>query len=439
MSQVVVIGGSIAGLLTARVLSEVSEQVVVIDRDHLPQTNVPRKGVPQSVQPHVLFTKGYRILEALFPGIGEDLKTAGAIPIDWGKEFFYFHHGAWNAIYEDDSGLISFTCTRPLLEATIRRHVAKLPNIQWLEGHRVRGLIGNRNQVRGIRYRPIKQGPEKTLIADLVIDASGRSSQAPEWLEAIGAPVPTATIINPHLGYATQRMRIPENWQANWKVMLISQQAPDNPRLGYLAQVEGNEWIATLGGYGKDYPPLEASGFLDFAKSLASPAFYEAIKTAQPLTPIRTHRATTNRLYHYEQIPMPTGFAVIGDAVCALCPVYGQGMTVSAMSALVLQNWLKQYTKARKPLPTSIFQRQLAKDIQFAWNVATGSDSQFPTTEGAVSQSPVANLFQNYMERLLQKSQQEGWIHVRFTEVAHMLKPPTAFFAPRLILKALGR
>ncbi|MEM9002898.1 MAG: FAD-dependent monooxygenase [Cyanobacteria bacterium P01_F01_bin.86] len=437
LSRAAIIGGSIAGLLTARVLSDMTEQVWVIDRDHLPQTNTPRKGVPQSVQPHVLFTKGYRILESLFPGIGEDLKAAGAVPIDWGREFHYCHESGWNAIYEGDSGLISFTCTRHLLETTIRRHVAKLPNVQWLEGRRVCGLEGNRQQVKGIRYRSMKEGRETSLTADIVIDASGRSSQAPKWLETMGVSIPK-TIVNPHVGYATQRLQIPAGWQADWKVMLISQRPPHNPRLGYLAQVEGNEWIATLGGYGKDYPPLEQAGFLEFAHSLAHPAFYEAVKAAQPVTPIRAHRATANRFYHYEQIQMPHGFAAIGDAVCALCPVYGQGMTVSALSALILRDWLKQPVQAGKSLDTASFQKQLAKSLEFPWGMATGSDAQFPTTEGEVSSNAIATLFQKYVERLVQKSTEEGWIHVRFTEVAHMLKPPTAFFTPRLLLKVLA-
>ena len=113
LSRAIVIGGSIAGLLTARVLSEFFERVIIIDRDHFPEAGEPRRGVPQSVQPHVLFTRGYRILEEMFPGIGDDLKSAGAVPIDWGREFYYFTKGAFNATVEEDSGLVSFTCTRP--------------------------------------------------------------------------------------------------------------------------------------------------------------------------------------------------------------------------------------------------------------------------------------------------------------------------------------
>ncbi|HEY9879142.1 MAG TPA: monooxygenase [Leptolyngbyaceae cyanobacterium] len=435
--RAVVIGGSVAGLLAARVLADAFAEVCIVERDTLPQAGHPRKGVPQSVQPHILLTKGYWVLEALFPGIGKDLQAAGALPIDWGHEFHYFHCGGWNATFKGDSGLVSYTCTRPLLESTVRHFVAKLPNVTWLENCRVSGLVGQPDRVSGIRYHSSEQAQEQLLAADLVIDASGRSSPASKWLDEIGASVPPPTVVNPYVGYATQRLRIPDGWQSDWKVLLISQEPPDNPRLGYLAQVEGGEWIATLGGYGKDYPPLEQKGFLEFARSLAHPAFYEAVKVGEPVTEIKAHRATANRLYHYERIQMPRGFAAMGDAVCAMCPVYGQGMTLAAIAAEVLQDWLKQQQHSQQ-MDTTRFQKKLAQQLQFPWGVATGSDSQFATTTGAVSTNPVSSLFQKYIDRLIQKSKEEGWIHIRFTEIAHMTKPPTAFFEPRLILKALS-
>ena len=93
LTQAVVIGGSIAGLLTARVLADFYDSVMVVERDRFPDHPENRRGVPQSPQPHVLFTKGYRILEELFPGIGEDLTKAGAVAIDWAREFHYFNEG----------------------------------------------------------------------------------------------------------------------------------------------------------------------------------------------------------------------------------------------------------------------------------------------------------------------------------------------------------
>jgi len=98
----VVIGGSIARLLSARVLADYFESVAIVETDKLPEKPEARKGVPQSVQPHVLFTRGYRILEELFPGIGTELSTAGALSIDWTREFHHFGEGGWSQSAEEN-------------------------------------------------------------------------------------------------------------------------------------------------------------------------------------------------------------------------------------------------------------------------------------------------------------------------------------------------
>jgi 2-polyprenyl-6-methoxyphenol hydroxylase-like FAD-dependent oxidoreductase len=438
-SHVIVIGGSIAGLLAARVLAERFERVTIVDRDRLPLTAEPRRGVPQSVQPHVLFTKGYRILEELFPGIGEALSAAGAVPFDWGKDFRYFQRGNWASTLEEVSGLKSYTCTRPLLESVIRQRVSQLSNVEFLQKQRVVGLAGerSRNLISGIKLQ--EHGyTSKELSAQLVVDASGRSTQTPQWLQALGFTSPQATVIDPGLGYATRRYRIPAQFQPECKILLISQEPPQQTRLGYLAQVENDEWIATLGGYGQNYPPLTNQGFLQFAQSLSQPDFYQAIAQAEPLSEIRAHRATANRLYHYEKMELPNGLIAIGDSVCALCPVYGQGMTVSAISSLILRRWLTQ-PQQRQPLTFKggSFQRQLARSNAFPWSLATGFDSQFPTTKGAVAPNWAGKLFQIYTNRLVSRAHKDVDVHLQFLAMAQMLEPPVILLHPRLILKAL--
>ncbi|MBW4539460.1 MAG: monooxygenase [Myxacorys chilensis ATA2-1-KO14] len=440
----IVIGGSIAGLLAARVLSEQFDRVTIVDRDRLPLTAEPRRGVPQSVQPHVLLTRGYRILEELFPGIGEALHAAGAVSLDWGKDFLCFQRGNWAPTTEAASGMGSYTCTRPLLESTLRQRVSQLRNVEFLQEQRVVGLCSapselgkaNRGSIQGIK---LQQGDTlQECSAQLVVDASGRSTQTPQWLQDLGLISPPATVIDPGLGYATRRYRIPPQFQPDCKILLISHEPPHQPRLGYLAEVENQEWIATLGGYGRDYPPLQEQGFLQFARSLSDPAFYQAIAQAEPLSEVRAHRATANRLYHYEDIELPDGLIAIGDAVCALCPVYGQGMTVSAISSLILRRWLSQPQQRRSlTFNGASFQKQLARSNAFPWSLATGFDSKVPTTKGAVAQSWAGNLFQGYADRLTDRAQKDVEVHLQFLEMAHMLKPPSTLLHPRLLLKAL--
>lgn len=434
----IVIGGSIAGLLAARVLAEQFDRVTVVDRDRLPLAAEPRRGVPQSVQPHVLFARGYRILEELFPGIGQTLGASGAIAFDWGKDFRYFQRGAWAATLAAASGLDSYTCTRPLIESAIRQRVTKLPNVQFLAEQRVVGLCGDRSRhcITGVKLHP-PGGLATELTAQLIVDASGRSTQAPQWLQDQGFTPPPTTVVDPGLGYATRRCRIPAQHQPACKILLISQEPPHQTRLGYLAAVENNEWIATLGGYGRDYPPTDERGFLDFAQSLSNPEFYQAIHQAEPLSEIRVHRATANRLCHYEQIDLPDGFVAIGDAVCALCPIYGQGMTVSAISSLLLRDWLAHPRSQQPSLNGASFQKQLARSNAFPWSLATGFDSQFPTTKGAVSPNWAGRLFQGYAKRLAARAHTDADLHLRFIEMAHMMKPPSSLLHPQVILKAL--
>lgn len=140
-NHAIVMGGSIAGMLSARVLADSFDSVTIVETDKLPQTAQARKGVPQSVQPHVLFTRGYRILSELFPGIGADLTAAGALTIDWAREFHYFGQVGWSASAQSPSDIVSFTCSRPLLEWAIRQRLSDFSNVRFVEQHRVTGLL----------------------------------------------------------------------------------------------------------------------------------------------------------------------------------------------------------------------------------------------------------------------------------------------------------
>ncbi|MEL7007641.1 MAG: monooxygenase [Cyanobacteria bacterium J06588_4] len=432
--RAIVVGGSIAGLLSARVLSDYFQEVIIVERDELPTTPEARRGVPQSVQPHVLFTKGYRLLQEFFPGIESRLEQNGVLSIDWAREFRHYVEGHWGTAAEEPSDIVSVTCSRYLLEWSIRQELLKLPRVKIRSCSKVAGLIfdGSKSRITGIKLHSGEQ-----LMADLTVDASGRSSQASLWLKEIGQAAAPETVVNPWLGYATRRYRLPDNLKADWKVMLVSQSPPENKRLGYLAKIENDELIATLGGYGKDFPPLDEDGFIEFARSLAQPDFYRAIADAVPSSPIYAHRATVNRRRDYEQVKLPSGFIALGDAVCALCPVYGQGMTVSALGAKTLQAWLHKSTKQN--LDNNRFQKQLAKSNAFHWMLATSQDSRFPSTVGGKpKQEGIINkLMTGYMSKLIAKSASEPSLHLTFLEIAHLLRSPLYFYHPAVVWQVM--
>ena len=132
LKRAIVIGGSIAGLLSAKALSNCFEEVVIIERDVVARSPTERVGVPQSPQPHILLTQGYRLLNDFVLSLKKDLLAAGAVPIDWGRDFQTFAFGNWCATTNESTELESFSCTRPLLEAVIRQHVEQISSIRRL-------------------------------------------------------------------------------------------------------------------------------------------------------------------------------------------------------------------------------------------------------------------------------------------------------------------
>lgn len=437
--RAVVIGGSIAGLLSAKVLSAFFDEVVIVERDDIEEDAAPRKGVPQSPQPHILLAQGYRLLTAFFPDFAEALTGAGAVPIDWGKDFHYFVFGGWVATDAVGTSLKSFSCTRPLLETVIRQCVEGLGNVQRLSPYRVEALLGSAETVTGVQCRHVRdKGEVRSLLADLIVDTSGRSTNAPKWLDKLGAHRPTIETVDAGLGYASQRFKIPDGWQADWKVLLIAHRPPEQHRLGYLAQVENNELIATLGGYGWQYPPLDQRGFLQESQKLLAAEFYDAIAHATPASEIKAYRSTANKLRHYEKLEqMPDGFIALGDSVCALCPAYGQGLTTSALSATVLSSWLAENPNRSQPLSVGTFQKNLVKEVMPAWRVATQSDSGFENVKGEKINETLLDRFLNgYMQRLMQKSHRDGELALRLARITHMVDSPLNLFHQSLVMKS---
>jgi len=442
----VVIGGSMAGLLAARVLVDHFERVTIVERDAYPSQPTSRQGLPQASHVHVLLTQGQRILEQMFPGLGAELTTAGAPTVDWIADWSVL--GTWGWGLRFDSGLNGRTCSRDLLEWVIRQRLAAYAHLKFMEACQVKDLLtdGDKSKLAGVRlcFRDEVAQANKPkcweLAADLVVDATGRNSSMSKWLVALDYQPPTETAINSFLGYASRWYQRPEDFQADWQGVTVASKPPDNRRGGVLYPVEGNRWVVTLGGISRDYPPNDEAGFLDFARSLRSPIIYEAIKDAQPLSPIYSYRGTGNRLLHYEKLSrLPEGLVVLGDAACAFNPVYGQGMTVAALGALTLEDCLHQQFRRNKGSLTGLtrrFQKRLAQVNATPWLMATGEDLRWSTTEGGQPDG-MSRLMQRYIDQVLMLSLDHPKIYQTFGEVAHMLKPPTALFQPSILAQVL--
>jgi 2-polyprenyl-6-methoxyphenol hydroxylase-like FAD-dependent oxidoreductase len=430
----VVVGGSIGGMLAARVLADHFDRVTVVERDRLPGATENRPGVPHARHLHFFFKRGLMVVEELFPGVTADLVEAGSHLLDQGRDFRILYRSGWSP--RGELGLEFCTFTRPLLEATIRRHLKADPKIHVVEGFEVSGLLlgEDRARVTGVtiqhRHRdPAAAADLLTLAAELVVDTSGRGSKAPEWLRAAGYPMPEETVVDAFWGYATRIYEPVEDFQKDWKNLLIMNRPPYQPRAGIIQPIEGNRWLVTIAGVMHDYPPTDEQGFLEFARSLSSPELYRAIERARPLSRIWGYRRTENRLRHYDRARVPQGFAAIGDSVCSFNPVYGVGMTLTGLEALEMGKHLRE---AGGRLDSRSFQKRVARLVAAPWALTTGEDLRWPATQGGKITLKV-KLMHWYIEQVIQRIPWNQEVFRRFQEVNHMLKPPTALFHPAVL------
>ena len=171
--RAVVIGGSIAGLLTAKILTNYFERVTVIERDCFPEQAEPRKGIPQSKQLHILLTKGREIMEKLFPGLQNQLLAEGAATVDMIGDVEWLNPFGWG--YRFPSGFMALSFSRYILDWLIYQRLLEIDCIDFLEQAYVTELLKNENgsSVAGVKIKQRNQTGQKeelNLSADLVVD-----------------------------------------------------------------------------------------------------------------------------------------------------------------------------------------------------------------------------------------------------------------------------
>src|SRR5262249_42561419 len=166
------------------------EQVIVLERDRLPDQPAPRGGTPQSRHLHGLLPGGERALTDLFPHFERDLVDAGAVPLRVLDDVRIEFPGV-GSLPPRGFGWLFYGACCPLIELITRRQAERLGNLTVRSGCRVLAITATPDgaMVTGVSYDSADGGHE-TLAADLVVDASGRGAPTLALLHSTGQPVP---------------------------------------------------------------------------------------------------------------------------------------------------------------------------------------------------------------------------------------------------------
>lgn len=420
-----IMGSSIAGLAAARVLSDHFSTVLLVEQDRIENVVEHRRGVPQSRHTHGLLASGGIGLEKLFPGLLGELANVGAVKCCITRDAHWCYGRGEHVRFE--SAVEGVLVSRPLLEGIVRERVRALPGVKFHEGCRVDGLVAtpDKRRVTGIK---VEGG---ILSADLVVDATGRGSSSPQWLDSMGYGTPEQERITVNIGYATRCFRrLPHH--LNGALLAAIPATPESRSGGVLLAQEGDRWIATLISYGGQIP-TDLPAFIEFAKALPAPYIYNIASQAEPVGEPHSARFPASVRWRYERMRrFPQGFVVIGDAIASTNPAYAFGMSVAILEAIELDTTLRHGSQnlARR------FFAQVRKIVDSPWTIVAGNDLRIPGSIGR--KAPMSDFMNWYLGQLHISARTDPRLAMAFQKVKNLLAPAQALFRPRLAARVLA-
>jgi 2-polyprenyl-6-methoxyphenol hydroxylase-like FAD-dependent oxidoreductase len=432
----VVLGASMGGLLAARVLADFYRTVTIVERDVLPSSSAQRRGVPQGRHVHALWPRGSQILDELFPGLLTELIADGCTVWDDGDlskvcVSFGGHQFVRSGTFRNHQPRdAAYYPSRPFLEAHVRQRIRAIPNVTLMEGYDVVDLTSSpeRSRVTGVTITSREGDEKRDLTADLVVDATGRGSRTPAFLEHLGYDRPVEDEVVMRLAYASQLLRIPPGMHK--EILVLVGPVPGRPTGMVLSTYENRTWMLTAIGLVGREPPADRAGMLRFIEDCTPPEVLSALRCAEPLGDVARYRTPSSRWRRYDKMRrFPAGLLVFGDAICSFNPAYGQGMTVAALQALALDRCLR---RGADGLAQRYF-RAAAKPIGVAWQLAVGGDLSLPEVEGVRPLS--MRLINKYVDRVQAAAETDAVIAERFLRVAGFRDQPATLLHPSVMLR----
>jgi len=422
-----VVGGSIAGMLAARVLADAFEEVVVIEADELPEGVEPRKRTPQANHSHVLLQRGQTILEKLFPGLIQQCIDAGSVTSDFTRDLRWFHFGQWKPRFT--SGIRVVQQTRPFLEHHIRGRLKLYGNIQFLPKTKAAGLIlsPDGSRVEGLKLQSADGQALPDLLCELTVDAGGAGSPCMHWI----SPQPAEESLPIDLFYATRFYRDPEENNRDWTNLMISARLPNQPYAGVVLSFENGLMGVTLGGYKKE-PPKTAEAFAAIAASLPQPDISRFLQRAEPVSNMHVYRIPSQTRKRLVPGTLPRRLLPIGDAYCRFDPLYGQGMSVAAIEADRLYELL-QGGEADIDSVVNQYLTALPTLTQEPWDMALTEALRHPEIAASQDVSFVMKLMQRLTERIYAASARNEDVYLALAQAMNLTASSRIFFRPSLL------
>ncbi len=422
-----VVGASIAGLCAARVLSDFYDRVTVFERDDLPSTPANRTAVPQGRHVHLLMARGAMEFDALFPGLLDEMVAAGVPKLENRPDCIYF--GAAGHVLGTGHTLrdefTAYVPSRPQLEWQIRRRVAAIANVE-LQHRSVAEprFDADAQRVTGV----LLDGDDEPefVAADLVVDAAGRGTRLPVWLEQWGYQRPREDVVDVGIGYASHQFRLPEG-RIRERVVVAGASRTQPRGLGMLGYEDGS-WVITTFGVAKVKPPQSFPEMLSLAEKLLPQRLSAALEHAEPVGEAAFHRFPTSRWRRYDKLDrFPGGIVPIGDAVASFDPTFGQGMTMTSLQAGHLRRAL---TAAECDVAREV-NRTTAKTTFPVWMMTAIGDFSFHHAAGSAPRwyRPVGHLFDQFLGAAETDPVLAEWFLRRFSLLDSLYMIPS----PRLV------
>jgi 2-polyprenyl-6-methoxyphenol hydroxylase-like FAD-dependent oxidoreductase len=429
MERALVLGGSVAGLLAARVLTDHASEVVIVERDDLGGGTAMRRGVPQGAHVHGLLARGLDQIEALFPGITQEMSDDGAEMADPGVDLHWYVDGMRKPPAGIGQGV---ACTRPFLEGHLRRRLTALKGVEVVRG-RAEGLTTGAGRVDGVTLSGTGQEGDR-LGGDLVVDCTGKSTRIDTWLTAVGFDAPPQRKVNVDLGYASRfYARAPDERLAGARSIISITQDLDRPRGAVAFPVEGGRWLVTVGGYHRDRPTSDAADYaarLEQEPCIALRRFANRDDMLSDVTTYRYHSSVRRQFDRCRRFP--AGLVGMGDSVASFNPIYGQGMTSAALHSATLSDYFAAGASPNQPA-TRYF-RRLRPVINSVWTLSTSADFRLAHVTG---DRPRGVWFTHRLNDLYTKATlRDADVHGLFLRVLNLQQRPQAMARPDNLARA---